>query len=460
LKTRLLATMVLISTLVLGLGATAQANHCGTPPCFGDTVNGTGPFGLRAQNASTSAGQAGLVGQITGATGPTYGVFGLSASTGGQGVRGEAAATSGQTYGVLGLSASPVGHGVYGSASAASGINYGVHGRSASVTGRGVLGDAIAGTGVNYGVWGQSASTSGTGVYGLASAASGNTIGMFGRSDSTNGRGVLGVAGANTGSTNGVKGESYSSTGIGVYGLAAAGAADNSSTFGVYGKANADGLGSEYGVYGISVTNGGRGVAGIVSGTSGTNYGVYGQTLNSPNGYAGYFSGRVHVNGTLSKSAGSFKIDHPLDPANKYLSHSFVESPDMLNIYNGNVTLDQKGVAVVEMPLWFEALNKEFRYQLTAIGAPGPELYVASEIQGNHFTIAGGKPGIKVSWQVTGVRHDAYAEAHRIPIEEDKPAQERGTYLSPTEHGQPQSKGLDAAREMASAQTHEQAPQP
>ena len=42
----------------------------------------------------------------------------------------------------------------------------------------------------------------------------------------------------------------------------------------------------------------------------------------------------------LSKSIGTFKIDHPLDPANKYLSHSFVELPDMMNIYNGNVMTD------------------------------------------------------------------------------------------------------------------------
>ena len=59
----------------------------------------------------------------------------------------------------------------------------------------------------------------------------------------------------------------------------------------------------------------------------------------------GEFIGDVDVTGTLTKSAGSFKIDHPLDPENKYLSHSFVESPDMMNIYNGNVVLDATGEA-------------------------------------------------------------------------------------------------------------------
>jgi hypothetical protein len=177
----------------------------------------------------------------------------------------------------------------------------------------------------------------------------------------------------------------------------------------------------------------GSGVVGWVTGVTGTNYGVYGYS-SSPSGYAGHFSGRVHVNGTLSKSAGSFKIDHPLDPANKYLSHSFVESPDMLNIYNGNVTTDAKGEAMVLLPSYFEALNKDFRYQLTVIGQFAQAI-VSEEIRGNRFTIRTDKPNVKVSWQVTGIRHDPYAQQHRIPVEEDKPVQEKGKYLDPSLYG-------------------------
>jgi hypothetical protein len=132
--------------------------------------------------------------------------------------------------------------------------------------------------------------------------------------------------------------------------------------------------------------------------------------------------------GTLTKGAGSFKIDHPLDPENRYLYHSFVESPDMMNIYNGNVRLDERGEAFVELPDWFEALNQDFRYQLTCLHGFAP-VYIDEEIAGNRFKIAGGKPGIKISWQVTGIRHDAFANAHRIPVEENKPAEERGTLL-------------------------------
>jgi len=141
-------------------------------------------------------------------------------------------------------------------------------------------------------------------------------------------------------------------------------------------------------------------------------------------------SGDLHVGGTLTKASGTFKIDHPLDPANKYLSHSFVESPDMMNIYNGNIVTDRHGNATVELPSYFAALNQDFRYQLTVIGQFAQAI-VVREIAGNHFSIKTSKPAVKVSWQVTGVRHDAYAEAHRVVVEEAKPEQERGTYLHP-----------------------------
>ena len=145
-------------------------------------------------------------------------------------------------------------------------------------------------------------------------------------------------------------------------------------------------------------------------------------------------NGDLSVAGVLSKGSGSFKIDHPLDPQNKYLSHSFVESPDMMNIYNGNVILDDRGEAWVELPEWFEALNKDFRYQLTCIGGFA-QVYIADEIEDKRFRIAGGTPGLKVSWQVTGVRQDPFAELHRIKVEEEKPDGERGTYLHPEAYG-------------------------
>ncbi len=85
----------------------------------------------------------------------------------------------------------------------------------------------------------------------------------------------------------------------------------------------------------------------------------------------------------------------------------------MMNVYSGNVVLVAQGEAWVTMPEWFEALNRDFRYQLTSIGAPGPNLHIAVKVEGNRFKIAGGGPTAEVSWQVTGVRQDAWANAPR-----------------------------------------------
>jgi hypothetical protein len=160
------------------------------------------------------------------------------------------------------------------------------------------------------------------------------------------------------------------------------------------------------------------------------------------------FSGDVFVSGSLTKGSGTFKIDDPIDPANKYLSHSFVESPDMMNMYNGTVTLDGKGEATVAMPDWFDALNQSFQYQLTAVGAPGPGLYIKEKVHDNQFKIAGGAAGLEVSWQVTGVRHDAYAKAHPTPVEEDKPANEQGYYLHPELFGAGSEKSVAASHKQ------------
>ena len=113
----------------------------------------------------------------------------------------------------------------------------------------------------------------------------------------------------------------------------------------------------------------------------------------------------------------------------------------MMNIYNGNVSLDARGEAWVQLPEWFEALNKDFRYQLTCIGGFA-QVYIATEIVDRRFRIAGGLPGMKVSWQVTGVRHDAFAEANRVPVEELKSAKEIGKYLHPKALGYSEASGM------------------
>lgn len=279
--------------------------------------------------------------------------------------------------------------------------------------------------------------------------------GIMGINDQDLGRGVWGE---NISSDNhGFLGGPY----IGVYGVTRGyGSSSDPVNAGVYGIASNEGYIDQTGDHAINY--GGYFVA---NGKSGT--GVYAK--GGVSGDAAFFDGDLQVyghsyffepmniqsslttedlevTGTLTKGAGSFKIDHPIDPENKYLSHSFVESPDMMNVYNGNIVLDEDGEAWVELPEWFEALNKDFRYQLTCIGGFAP-VYVAKEISDLRFKIEGGSPGLKVSWQVTGIRQDPYAEAHRIPVEEDKVGDEQGTYLHPELYGQPAEKSVSLSQD-------------
>jgi hypothetical protein len=142
----------------------------------------------------------------------------------------------------------------------------------------------------------------------------------------------------------------------------------------------------------------------------------------------------------------SFRIDHPLDPANKYLYHAALESSEVLNLYSGNAVLDGNGEATVKLPDWFEALNGDFRYQLTAVGAAGPNLHIAQEIQNRSFKIAGGQANMKVSWQIIAVRQDAWERAHPMVVEAQKPPIERGYYINPELFGAPPEKNMDWAR--------------
>jgi hypothetical protein len=213
---------------------------------------------------------------------------------------------------------------------------------------------------------------------------------------------------------------------------------------GVRGNVAATGSGGYYGVYGASSGGSGTnyGVYGAATGGSGgTRYGVYGTASGGTTNYAGYFNGNVHVNGTLSKSGGTFRIDHPLDPENKYLNHAFVESPDMKNIYDGTVMLDNNGEASIELPDYFSELNTDFRYQLTPIGQPAG-LYIKSKLNGNVFVIAGGTPGMEVSWQITGIRKDPWAKSNPVIVEEMKKVEERGKYLNPELYGKGAEKSL------------------
>jgi hypothetical protein len=182
------------------------------------------------------------------------------------------------------------------------------------------------------------------------------------------------------------------------------------------------------------------------SGTSGTGprYGVYASLGSGGNPrYAGYFNGDVHVNGTLTKSGGSFLIDHPLDPLNKTLRHNFVESPENLCLYRGKVTLDVDGRAVVSMPSYFVALTKEA--EATAVLTPVGRPFAAGYEWSSDFERLSvyGEPGRDVSYLVMADRDDPVMQALRRPVEEEKGANgfERGKLMQPEAYGYPESMG-------------------
>ncbi len=348
---------------------------------------------------------------------------------------------------------------------------WGLEGITSFTGGSAVVGNAY-GSG-NVGVQGDTANASGYGVYGTntangigvdgngATGVAGNGgVGVDGQSNTSDGVGVKGEADTGSGAigVNGVSATGYGVYGIGnhagVYGSSGSGSGvqGESSTYGVYGSS------SGYGVYGDSNTVGGAGVYGFNPANIGVygqgGYAVYGSGFGNGStaiygnsvgtgSYAGYFSGNVNVTGTCcAAEQGTYRIDDPLDPANKYLNQAAVESQDMLDVLNGNVTTDDHGNASISLPAYFQTTNRDFRYQLTIVGDQFAQVRVSSTLQDNHFSIQTDKPAIEVSWQITGVRDDPYANAHPLTPEQDKPSDERGYYLSPDLYGQPASKGI------------------
>ncbi len=437
-----------------GLALPIRTGVTGTPPnpqfglvAIGDEYPGAGSeFDLANLPDEGDVGVYGLgtrgIYGLSNTSGPnSYGVFGKHSRDNAYtaGVRGE-----GGNIGVWGVCNNQQGgagvygngyRGVQGVATDSTQYSFGVYGLQQASTGATA---GVRGEGGNIGVWGVCPTdASGAGVYGTG------YYGVEGISTFNSSSDAAGVRGQ--GFYNGVRGESTAGgAGEGVLG---------SGEFGVFGAGNyvgTTGVGRQYGIMGVvgsatdsanyhegagNYTTGVKGFGGDIGvwgrGGNVSGIGVYGNA-----GYwAGYFDGRVHITGTLSKGGGSFKIDHPLDPENKYLSHSFVESPDMMNIYNGVAELNERGEAAITLPDWFEALNRDYRYQLTPLGEAAPNLHISREVSEGRFSIGGGQAGQKISWQVTGIRQDAWANQNRIPLEEDKPQDEQGTYLHPLAFG-------------------------
>ncbi|TVQ13157.1 MAG: hypothetical protein EA361_10100 [Bacteroidetes bacterium] len=311
-----------------------------------------------------------------------------------------------------------------------------------AATTSGLFSNAVSGTasstnGFGYGGNFLSAASSGRGVFGRASSLTGTTYGGYFISNSASGIGVYGIATDNNfGNTYGVRGLVNSNNGIAVYGKN-----EGSGNYGMLGAFQAA-------VWGFNPNGNNARIATqfdafIANGNVNNGYSIYAIQGNALR--AAQIQGNMTVTGTLSKGGGSFEIDHPLDPSNRILRHSFVESPDMMNVYNGNVTTDDKGRATIVLPHYFEVLNRDFRYQLTVVGQFAQAI-ISREIENNSFEISTDKPNVKVSWQVTGIRQDRWAEVNRIVVEEDKSEMEKGFYIHPEVFGLPENQQMEWGR--------------
>lgn len=272
-------------------------------------------------------------------------------------------------------------------------------------------------------------------VYGSAGPATGITC--YASTDYSTRMGAYFDARARTAYLN--TGTSYGVRGVGLYGA---------SNFGLHGYSYGGIQGK--GVYGeaAGASYEGVGVSGLASsnpnlalGTYGGatasawGYGVFGEAWgNSITNWAAYFVGSANVTGDFFSGSPAVRIDHPLDPEGKYLQHSQMLSPDMVNVYTGNVVTDGNGDATITMPEYVAAVNGDLRYQLTVVGQFAQAI-ISSEFQNNQFSIKTDKPNVKVSWQLTGVRQDKYAQAHRVETEPAKLPHEVGKYLHPELYG-------------------------
>jgi hypothetical protein len=307
-------------------------------------------------------------------------------------------------------------------------------------------------------------SNSGVGVFGTAITGTAGLYGVLGSGDPVYSYGVYGENDNTTGGR-GIYGYTKGASAIAIQGYApggnAAGVAGSSGTFGTQahiwvGKTPLGVVGDSSSIGVLATSDPGIGL--VAANDNSSYYVAYlennggGPVFDAQSLHGYVFEdafGDLTASGAIVGAVKSFKIDHPLDPANKYLYHASIESSEMKNLYDGVALLDAAGSATISLPDWFEAVNGDFRYQLTAIGAPAPNLHVAQEVSNGQFTIAGGQPGMKVSWQVTGVRHDAYANAHPLQVTVDKPESERGYYIHPELYGASQEKSLASQKRAA-----------
>jgi hypothetical protein len=141
-----------------------------------------------------------------------------------------------------------------------------------------------------------------------------------------------------------------------------------------------------------------------------------------------------------------FQIENPAAPAASFLNHYSLEAPKPNTLYSGNVRTDEAGFATVQLPGYFQELNKDFRYNLTVIGTFAKAIVKEKIGDGNSFVIQTDVPDVEVSWTIIATRDDPYMRAHRRPTVQPKTGAAKGKYLHPELYGQPEDKALYQSR--------------
>lgn len=442
-----------------GGGATGPTGPTGTAGVAGPT----GPTGAAGATGATGATGVG----ITGPTGPT-GTAGVAGPTGPAGPTGTGGGTLDNAYDFGGSGAGRSITADAGSVSITGPTgNTGTTGIALLVTQNGsntaAIGAQIVGTGNAINAANTNAANAFATIQGTTNSTTANNSAIFGQTTAA-ARGIVGEVTSTSTADNAVRGNNQrTSGGIGVEGVGFNGVAGQTSFnqgYGVFGNntgipggTNANSIGVAglggigvngqttnaqlAGVYGQNFNTGTTFNNIAVWGQSNTGVGVFGQ--NNSNNFFGVFAqGNLGASGTKT-----FMIDHPLDPENKFLKHFSIESNEVINMYRGTVTLDANGEAVVTMPNYFQSININFSYQLTAVGTPAPGIFVKEEIGNSQtFKIAGGSAGQKICWVVYAERNDRYLQQYpeNKLVEVEKRQGLKGTYIQPELYGQPASK--------------------
>lgn len=450
------------------------------------TLTGTSStYMIRGSNNSGDPNATGVIGLANSTTGITYGGWFESKSTSGRALFGYASAPSGPTYGVQGIASSNAARAVFGLASHNTGNTYGGWFQTNSPDGVGTYARNTAGgiglraesTGTALQVLGSSTFT---GIVGIGTdtpsymldVVHGGATGIRARSSSTfsiididaaNGDAALrfAKAGVNQWNLRNRPGDDY----FEFFELNGGGSRmviqDGTGNVGIGETANptykldvlhggASGIrarsDSTFSIIDIDGANGDAALRFAKAGVNQWNtrnnpatddYQIFelgggGERLRIENGTGNVVIGaNFTATGTITGSAKFFLIDDPRDPYNSTLRHACIESDEYKNVYDGVATTDTQGYATVILPDWFDAINEKFRYQLTVLDEGNDFVLakVSRKIEGNEFTIRTSKPNIEVSWQVTGVRKDAYVKANPLVVEEPKSKAQKGRLL-------------------------------